>query len=150
MAILAGNNGVFQIKNYAGTLTAVSNIRNISIEIKSDTIETTAMGQDYRTYVRGLSSWSGSADIYFDPSQFPTGSSSGLTTLNPTYGTVGSSAPSGNFKVYLGSTGGTDNNTANNFTGDCIITGFSVKSSMDGLVEASVSFQGTSTITFAA
>lgn len=150
MAILAGNNGVFQLKNYAGTLTAVSNIRNISIEIKSDTIETTSMGQDYRTYVKGLSSWSGSADIYFDQAQFPTSSTSGLTTLNPTYGVVGSTAPTGNFKVYLGSTGATDNNTANSFTGDCIITGFSVKSSMDGIVEASVSFQGTGQIVFAA
>lgn len=150
MAILAGNNGVFQLKNYAGTLTGVSNIRNISIEIKTDTIETSAMGQDSRTYVKGMSSWSGSADIYFDASQFPTSSSSGLTTLNPTYGSVGTAAPTGNFKVYLGSTGGTDNNTANSFTGDCIITGFSVKSSMDGLVEASVSFQGTGAIVFAA
>jgi predicted secreted protein len=68
MAILSGNNGVIKIASSAGgSAVAVANVRNFSIDLTSDTIETTTMGVDVRTYLKGLSSWSGSADIYFDP-----------------------------------------------------------------------------------
>ena len=149
MAILAGNNGRVLIDNSSGTPTAVLAVRNFSVEITSDTIETTTMGVDSRTYVKGLSSWSGSADVYFDPANY-TGGASVIAALNPTGINVGATAGSGTVELYLGSTGGTDNNTANKFAGECIITGFTVNSSMDGMVEASISFQGNGTVTFTA
>ena len=82
MATLTGNNGVVKIDNAAGTATALASVRSFTVEMTSDTIETTNMGNDTRQYVKGLSSWSGSADIYFDPAEFPT-SNSGLVALNP-------------------------------------------------------------------
>lgn len=154
MAIISGNNGrVLVTKTDGSGLTALAAVRNFSIELTADTIETTSMGQDTRSYVKGMSQWSGSADIYFDPAEYPT---TGLTTqlgvLNPTITSGTGIKPVGGSGVtlefYLGSTGATDNNTANKFTGTAVVTGFTVNSTMDGLVEASISFQGSGSCTF--
>ena len=140
MAILTGNNGVVKIDNASGTPTAVAAVRNFSVEITSDTIETSTMSIDVRTYVKGMSSWSGSADIYFDPANY-TGGANVIAALNPTSAAVGS----GTVTVELFLDG-----TASKFAGECLITGFTVNSSMDGMVEASISFQGSGACTFTA
>tara|TARA_R110000772_G_scaffold17682_5_gene49190 strand:+ start:791 stop:1219 length:429 start_codon:yes stop_codon:yes gene_type:complete len=141
MSILTGNNGVVKIDDQAGSPTAVAAVRNFTVDITSDTIETSSMGNDTRQYVKGMSSWSGSADIYFDPAEMPTSVASGLIGLNPTLEGVGSDPYT--IELYL-------NDTANKFSGECIITGFSVNSTMDGMVEASISFQGSGAATYAA
>lgn len=133
MAILTGNNGVIQIDNASGTPTAVAAVRNFTIEITRDTIETTVMGKDVRSYVGGLASFSGSADIYFDTVNY-TGGASVIAALNPTLGSVGDAPIT--FIGFL-------NDSANKFMGEIIVTGFTVSSSMDGMVEASISFQGS-------
>jgi len=140
MAAITGNNGVVKIDNAAGTPTAVANVRNYSVEITSDTIETSTMGTDVRTYLKGLSSWSGSADIYFDTANY-TGGANVIAALNPTGLAVGASPIT--VELYL-------DNTSDKFAGEAVVTGFTVNSSMDGLVEASISFQGSGSITFTA
>ena len=140
MAILTGNNGVVKIDNASGTPTAVAAVRNFSVEITADTIESTAMGNDTRQYLKGLSSWSGSADIYMDPANL-TGGASVIAALIPTGGAVGDSPIT--VELYT-------NNTAGKFAGEAIITGYTVNSSMDGMVEASISFQGSGACTFTA
>lgn len=140
MAAITGNNGVLKIDNSSGTPTAIANVRNFSIDITSDTIETTTMGVDVRTYVKGLSQFSGSADIYFDTANY-TGGASVVAVLNPTGTNVGTSPVT--LEAYL-------DTTSNKFSGEVIITGFTVNSSMDGLVEASISFQGSGAMTFTA
>lgn len=140
MAAITGNNGVLKIDNSSGTPTAIANVRNFSIDITSDTIETTTMGVDVRTYVKGLSQFSGSADIYFDTANY-TGGGSVVAVLNPTGINVGSSPVT--LEAYL-------DTTSNKFSGEIIVTGFTVNSSMDGLVEASISFQGSGAMTFTA
>jgi predicted secreted protein len=140
MAILTGNNGVVKIDNASGTPTTVAAVRNFTVEITSDTIESTTMGVDVRTYLKGLSSWSGSADVYFDPANY-TGGASVIAALNPTGINVGSSPIT--VELYL-------DTTSNKFAGEVIITGFTVNSSMDGMVEASISFQGSGACTFTA
>lgn len=140
MAAITGNNGVLKIDNSSGTPTAIANVRNFSIDITSDTIETTTMGVDVRTYVKGLSQFSGSADIYFDTANY-TGGASVVAVLNPTGINVGSSPVT--LEAYL-------DTTSNKFSGEIIVTGFTVNSSMDGLVEASISFQGSGAMTFTA
>lgn len=134
MAILAGNDGAITVGS-----TAVAAVRSFSIEMTADTIEDTVMGDDTRQYVKGLSTFSGSADVYFDDSQFD----SAETTLNPTASaTVGASPIA--FKGYL------DQDATNDivFQGNIIVTGYTVNSSFDGMVEASISFQGTGGTTF--
>jgi predicted secreted protein len=138
MSILTGNNGVVKIDNASGTPTAIAGVRNFSVDIKADTIETSSMGTDARTYVKGMSSFSGSADVYFDAANY-TGGASVVAALNPTVGAVGDSPLS--VELYL-------NGTADKFSGEIIVTGYSVKSSFDGLVEASISFQGSGAMTF--
>lgn len=136
MATIVGNDGSISIGG-----VGLINVRNFTCDITSDTIETTTMGVDNRTYVRGLSSWSGSADIYVDPANL-TGGASVISRLIATGGAVGDTAAT--FRGNLSASG------ANNLQGNVIITGFSVNSTMDGLVEGSVSFQGTGAITFSA
>ena len=144
MAILTGNDGKIKLSKTAGGAidsTAVVAVRNFSIELKRDTIENTTMGKDVREYINGLSSWSGSADIYFDPAA-TSGHLDYFPILNPTSGAVGATTVS--VELYTGPS------NAGKFAGNIIITGFSVKSSMDGMVEATISFQGSALCTFTA
>jgi hypothetical protein len=135
MATLTGNNGAVTIDG--ATVLAV---RSFSIEMASDTIETSVMGSDVRTYLKGLSSFSGSADVYFDASDFDTNESK----FNPTAGLVGASGVA--VKLYIEQNYSGSSDYA--FTGDVIVTGYTVNSSFDGMVEGSISFQGTGAATY--
>ena len=137
MATLTGNDGAVVI---AGTTMAA--VRSFSVDITRDTIETTVMGSPNgaRTYLAGLSQFSGTADIYFDPAEFDGAES----TLNPTSGSVGAGAVA--VKLYLDQDA-TDDKV---FTGNIVLTGYTVNSTMDGMVEASISFQGSGGVTFSA
>ena len=139
MATLTGNDGAISINGIA-----VLAVKNFSIDMKADTIETTSMGIDVRTYVTGLSSFSGSADVYFDPDTSTTGFDAAETTFNPTAGLVGASGVAGKFYVAKDYSSTSDHV----FQGTIIVTGYNVKSAMDGLVEATISFQGSGATTF--
>jgi hypothetical protein len=142
MATLTGNNGAISINGIA-----VLAVRNFSIELTRDTIETSVMGQDARTYVNGLSSFSGSADVYFDPDTATTGFDAAESTFNPTAGLVGAEGVAGKFYIELDATG---TNVDSAFTATrIIITGYTVNAVMDGMVEASISFQGSGAATYA-
>lgn len=135
MATITGNDGAVVVGS-----TTIAAVRNFSVEQTADTIETTVMGTDVRTYKKGLSSFSGSADIYFDPAEYD----GAEAALSPTAGAVGDGTVA--VKFYL------DQDAVNDlvFTGNVIITGYTVNSSMDGMVEASISFQGSGGTTFSA
>jgi predicted secreted protein len=139
MATLTGNNGQITI---AGT--GVLNVRNFSCDITSDTIEETTMLDDTRQYLKGLSSWSGSADVYVDTANL-TGGASAIGQLITTGGTVGDSGAA--VVLALDSSGGT---LLKKLSGTAIITGFTINSSMDGMVEGSISFQGSGAVTYSA
>jgi len=144
MAILTGNNGVVKLDaSVGGAVATIAAVRNFSVELTRDTIETTTMSAttDSRTYLTGLSQWSGSADIYFDSSATAPGHFATHSVLNPTQGTVGQGTLT--IELYL-------NDTAGKFSGEVIITGFTVSAAMDGMVEASISFQGSGACTFTA
>jgi hypothetical protein len=132
MAILTGNDGALKVNG-----KNVLSLRNFSVEITRDTIETTTMGKDVRSYVGGLASFSGSADFYFDPDTATDGFDAAETTFNPTTGAVGDAIVS--VIAYLKSDA--SNDIA--FSGNCILTGYTVNSTMDGMVEGSLSFQGS-------
>ena len=138
MATLTGNNGAVSING-----KSVLAVRNFSIEMTADTIETSVMkGGGARTYVSGLSSFSGSADVYFDPADFDTNE----TTFNPTTGLVGAGGVAVKLFIELDETG---TNVDKAFTGSVLITGYTVNATMDGMVEGSISFQGTGAAAFA-
>lgn len=129
---LVGNAGVVSVDG-----NNIAEVRNYSIEITTDTIETTAMGgaNSGRTYTKGLSSFSGSADVYFQAAHFTTADLDGLVN-----GDVGDSSVT--LIVYPEGTQGA------NWTGSIHVTGYSISASFDGLVEASISFQGDGQLSY--
>ena len=143
MATLVGNNGVVKIDaTIGGSPAQVAGVRNFTVEMTADTIETTVMSNDTRTYRKGLSTWSGSADVYLDSENLVTGSFfTAIAPLILTSGTVGEATAT--VELFLA-------DTNNKFSGECIITGFTVNSSFDGMVEASITFQGTAGVTYSA
>lgn len=135
MATLTGNNGAITLNG-----NNIAAVRNFSIEMTADTIETSVMGTDVRSYITGMSTFSGSADVYFDAADFDTYE----TTFNPTTGLVGASGVAVKFYIEQNYSGTSDYA----FTGNVVVTGYTVNSSMDGMVEASLSFQGTGAATY--
>lgn len=125
---IAGHDGVLTIDG-----TTIAGLRNFSVEVTTDTIEFTAMGDQYRKYTNGLSSWTGSADIYFQAAEG--------TKFNLTTATIGTYVPIAKFYV-------AEDTTDTAYTGTCVITGFTVNSTNDGLVEASISLQGAGALNY--
>lgn len=132
MATITGRDGVVTI---AGS--DLVSTRNFSVDITADTIETSTMGTDVRTYVKGMSSWSGSADIYFNTADVQAN-----LLVAGSSATVGGAPVS--VKFYI------DQDATNDIVllGNGCITGYSVSSAMDGLVEATVSIQGSGPVSF--
>lgn len=131
MATYTGQAGKFSVSG-----NALAEVTAFSIDHTVNTIESTAMGDEYRTYATGMNEWSGSADILFDSSLISTFGSS----------LVGNSAGAGNIIAYPGG------ETAGypSMSGNVILTGFSVSSEMEGMVSATISFQGNGPLTLAA
>ena len=126
MGIHKGSEGTVHV----GT-DAVAEIRSYSVEETADTLETTSMGDAARTHLASLTSFSGSLDVYWDEAD------TAQIAL-----TVGTSVT---IKFYPE---GTDS-SAKYYSGTAIVTGVSRSASFDGLVEASISVQGTGALTLA-
>ena len=109
---------------------AVAEVRSYSIETTADTLEDTTMGDTARTFLPSLTSWSGTLDCLWDETD----------TTGQMAADVGSSIA---ITVYPeGAATG-----AMRYSGTAIITGKSITGSYDGMVEASISFQGTGALT---
>jgi predicted secreted protein len=124
MGVHKGSEGTVHV----GT-DAVAEIRSYSVEETADTLETTSMGDAARTHLASLTSFSGSIDVYWDE-----------TDTAQTALTVGTSVT---IKFYPEGTA----SSAKYYSGTAIVTGVSRSASFDGLVEASISVQGTGALT---
>jgi predicted secreted protein len=125
MATFTGSDGVILV----GT-DQIAEVRSYSIDETMDTLEDTAMGDTSRTYKTSLKSFSGSADVFFDDSD-----TAGQGAL-----TVGSEVTLS--VQFEGNTTGD-----HKMSGTVLITGRTISASFDGMVEASISFQGTGALT---
>jgi predicted secreted protein len=105
---------------------AVAEIRSYSITETSDTLEDTVMGDAARTYLASLKSFSGSMDVFWDETD-----TTGQVAL----------APGSSVTINIYPEGSTSGDTY--YTGTIIVTEKSITASFDGMVEASISFQGT-------
>ena len=121
MATFTGSDGVILVGS-----DQVAEVRSYSIDETMDTLEDTAMGDTSRTYKTSLKTFSGSADVFFDDTD-----TSGQGAL-----TVGSEVTLN--VQFEGNTSGD-----HKLTGTVLITGRTISASFDGMVEASISFQGT-------
>lgn len=125
MANHAGSEGTVHVGN-----AAVAEIRSYSISETADTIEDTSMGDFSRTYKASLKSFSGSIDVFWDETD-----TTGQGAL-----TVGAEVT---IKFYPEGT------TAGDifYSGSAIVTGKTINGSFDGMVEASITVQGTGALT---
>lgn len=121
MATFTGSDGVVLVGS-----NQVAEVRSYSIDETMDTLEDTAMGDTSRTFKTSLKTFSGSMDVFFDDTD--TSGQGGLT--------VGTEAT---LNVQMeGNTSGD-----HKLSGSIIVTGRTISASFDGMVEASISFQGT-------
>ena len=125
MAVHKGSEGTVKVG-----ANAIAEIRSYSIEETSDTLETTSMGDTARTYTPNLTSWSGSVDVYWDETD-----ATGQGAL-----TVGAEIT---LNVYPEGDASADTY----YAGSAIVTSVTKNASFDGLVEASISVQGTGALT---
>ena len=125
MATHKGSEGVVKV----GANT-VAEIRSYTISESADTLEDTSMGDTARTYKSSLTTFTGSIDALWDETD-----TTGQGAL-----TIGSEVT---FAVYP--EGDTSGDTY--YSGTAIVTEVSRTGSFDGLVEASISVQGTGALT---
>ena len=127
MATHKGSEGTVHVGS-----NAIAEIRSYSLDETADTVEDTTMGDAARTYLASLTTFSGSIDVFWDETD-----TSGQVAL-----AVGSSVT---LKWYP--EGATSGDTY--YTGSALVTGKNISASFDGMVEASISVQGTGAITTA-
>lgn len=125
MATHTGSEGTVKIGS-----NAVAEIRTFSIDVTADTAEDSTMGDSWRTFKTTLKGWSGSLDCFWDETD-TTGQGAIVDGAEVTLNVYPEGATTGD-KYY---------------TGTAIVTGTTINSSFDGLVEASFKFQGTGALT---
>lgn len=136
MSSFVGNAGAIKING-----AAVAEVRSYSIEMTADTIEQTVMGDASRQYVKGLSTFSGTADVYWDPAHF--------TGTNNIDGEIFAAVGDAGTSIIVYPEGDVGAGTDKILSGDIIVTGYTINGSFDGMIEASISFQGTGALTYA-
>lgn len=121
-------------KGAEGTVKIGSNslaeITSWSISEAADTLEDTSMGDSARTYLSSLTSWDGSADVFWDETD----------TTGQGAATVGATLT---LNVYP--EGDTTGDTY--YTGTAVVTGVSRTASFDSMITASITFRGTGALT---
>ena len=125
MATHTGSEGTVKVGS-----DAIAEIRSFSIEESADTLEDTSMGDTARTYKSSLTTYTGTVDVLWDETD-----TAGQGSL-----TIGAEVT-----LNLYPEGDTSGDTY--YTGSAIVTGRSINSSYDGLVEMSISVQGNGALT---
>jgi len=124
MATLTGENGKVMFgDDSGGASTQVAEVRSWTIEHTKDVVEDTAMGDGARTYISGLTQFTGTMECMYDTAQ--------------TSASVFDPANDANISVeFFPATTGVK------YVGDVIVTSVSRTASFDDLVTVSCSFQG--------
>ena len=120
MATHTGSEGTVKVGS-----NAIAEIRSFSIEETADTLEDTTMGDTARTYKSSLTNYTGSIDVLWDETD-----------------TTGQGALTIGAEVTLNLYPEGDVTGDTYYTGTAIVTGRTINSSYDGLVEMSISVQG--------
>jgi hypothetical protein len=124
MATHTGSEGTIKIGS-----DTLGEIRSYTLESTGEVIEDTSMGDSARSYKAGLTTFTGSLEVFFDETDTAQGNLD-----------AGSSVT---LEVYP--EGATTGDTY--YTGTAIVTGRTVTASFDGMVEMSISVQGSGGLT---
>ena len=127
MATHTGSEGTLKV----GANT-IAEIRSYSLEETADTVEDTSMGDSYRSFKTTLKGWSGSVDVFWDETD----------TLGQGGLVVGAQATINVFPE--GASAGVSEKY---YTGTAIVTGKTITGSFDGMVESTITLQGTGALT---
>ena len=128
-----GEAGVVKFSDTASSAVSVASVRSFTLDQETQAIETSVMGSGSRAYIPGLKQFSGTMDLYFrDDNQGQ------INLFNGIGGTNGATT------IELYPSGET---TGVKLSGTVIITGHSITANFDGMVEASVTFQGSGALT---
>lgn len=124
MAVHTGSEGTIKIG--ANTL---GELRSFSLESTAETIEKTKMGDSARSFAVGLISFTGTASVFFDETDTAQSECDAGTSIT--------------LEVYPE---GADSGDTY-YTGSAIVTGRTINSSFDGMVEMELSFTGSGGLT---
>lgn len=127
MATHTGSEGTVRVGS-----NAIAEIRSYSVEETADTVEDTSMGDAYRTFKTTLKGWSGSVDVFWDE-----------TDTNGQVALVVGTEVTANFFPEGASAGVSEKY----YSGTAIVTGRTVTGSFDGMVESTITLQGTGALT---
>jgi len=132
-----GESGVVKFTDLStSSVVNVASVRSFSVDQTLDAIESTVMGDGARTYIPGLRNFSGTMDVYWrEDSAAGTGNVNLFDAANT--GTTTS-------LIELYPSGET---TGIKLSGSVVITSHSITANFDGMVEASVAFQGSGALT---
>ncbi len=140
MATYTGKSGIIKISDTAGAtvLQEVLEVKSFTLDSTMDTIENTAMGATgyARTYKAGLETSTFTAEVLYSAQEIV-----GSTDIPALL--LGQEA--GAFELYP--SGSDSSNTK--ISGDCLVTGYSISTSFDDMVTATISAQVTGVLTFA-
>lgn len=128
MSYVSGTAG--SVAYVSGGTTVMAGVHEWSIDVGQDTPETTAFGDQWRTYVAGIREWTGSMGMHGDPAA---SSQDFVRDLQ----TGGSAAVE--FRFYAGT---------NYYSGSAIVTGHSPEVAYDGIFEDSFDLQGSGALAF--
>ncbi len=129
-AVYSGTQGVAHF-DVGGSVTAVASIISFSVSQTGDTIETSAMGSTSRTYLPGLTNFTGSMSVYFRDDD---------AAQSALFSAPGAAAAT----VELFPSGRT---TGVKLSGEIIVTSHEITAANDGAVTAEVGFQGSGSLT---
>lgn len=125
MACFSGKDGVVELGG-----AAVAQVRSWTLSESAETLDCSHMGNNgWRSFQAGMNTWEGNCDLVWDEQDLVAGLDVGSTvtlTLYPNPANYATPAISDH-----------------RMTGSVIITGMEITADYDGLIEASVSFQGT-------
>ena len=122
MATHTGSGGTVRV----GSTNSILEIRSYSVEETADTAEDTAMGDSYRTFKTTLKGWSGSVDVFWDEAD-TNGQGALIVGAEVAIRFMPEGTATGD--IYL--------------TGQAIVTGKTITGSFDGMVESTITVQGT-------
>ena len=127
---VAGKNGKVVIG--ASATEKVVDIKNWSLELSLETLETTALGDDWKNYITGLKEWTASSEGDYN---VPT-DTAGQKALQDAFlnGTIVK------VKLYVDAT--------NYYTGEAYISSLSIEDPVDDVVSISIEFTGTGALSF--
>ena len=128
-----GEAGVVKFSDTASSAVSVASVRSFTLDQETQAIETSVMGSGSRAYIPGLKQFSGSMDLYFrDDNQ-------GQVNL---FNAIGGDNGATTIELYP-----SGETTGIKLSGTIIITGHSITANFDGMVECSVTFQGSGALT---